>query len=98
MDGQPTVFHITSVGQCIGKKEISRTQVGAEFVTFHRDHIRPTLGQRLSPLVEECEALLAEMRRITSPEDLTDEQIDETLLESRGTRGDETIPVDDPDT
>lgn len=36
---QPTPFHRTSVGQHIGKKEISRTQVGAEFFTFHRDHI-----------------------------------------------------------
>ena len=49
--------------------------------TTSRLHRRPTLGQRLSPLVEECEALLAEMRRITSPEDVTDEEIDETLLE-----------------
>ena len=34
-----TPFHKTSVGQHIGKQEISRTQVGAEFFTFHRDHI-----------------------------------------------------------
>jgi hypothetical protein len=36
---QATPFFRTSVGQHIGKKEISRTQVGAEFFTFHRDHI-----------------------------------------------------------
>ena len=36
---QPTPFHRTSVGQHAGKKEISRTQVGAEFFTFHRDHL-----------------------------------------------------------
>ena len=35
----PTPFFKTSVGQHNGKKEISRTQVGAEFFTFHRDHI-----------------------------------------------------------
>jgi hypothetical protein len=36
---QATPFHNTSVGQHIGKQEISRTQVGAEFFTFHRDHL-----------------------------------------------------------
>ncbi len=36
---QPTPFHRTSVGQHAGKQEISRTQVGAEFFTFHRDHL-----------------------------------------------------------
>jgi hypothetical protein len=36
---QATPFFKTSVGQHIGKKEISRTQVGAEFFTFHRDHL-----------------------------------------------------------
>jgi len=36
---QPTPFFKTSVGQHVGKKEISRTQVGAEFFTFHRDHL-----------------------------------------------------------
>ena len=36
---QATPFLKTSAGQHIGKKEISRTQVGAEFFTFHRDHI-----------------------------------------------------------
>ncbi|HZD10414.1 MAG TPA: hypothetical protein VE553_03660, partial [Candidatus Binatia bacterium] len=36
---QATPFFKTSVGQHIGKKEISRTQVGAEFFRFHRDHI-----------------------------------------------------------
>lgn len=35
----PTPYFKTSVGQHIGKKEISRTQVGAEFFTFHRDHL-----------------------------------------------------------
>ncbi|MCK0191740.1 MULTISPECIES: hypothetical protein [Arenibacter] len=34
-----TPFFNTSVGQHQGKKEISRTQVGAEFFTFHRDHL-----------------------------------------------------------
>ena len=34
-----TPFFKTSVGQHIGKKELSRTQVGAEFFTFHRDHL-----------------------------------------------------------
>lgn len=34
-----TPFFKTSVGQHQGKKEISRTQVGAEFFTFHRDHL-----------------------------------------------------------
>lgn len=36
---EPTPFFKTSVGQHNGKKEISRTQVGAEFFRFHRDHI-----------------------------------------------------------
>ena len=36
---QPTPFFKTSVCQHQGKKEISRTQVGAEFFTFHRDHL-----------------------------------------------------------
>lgn len=36
---QPTPFFATSVGQHQGKREISRTQVGAEFFRFHRDHI-----------------------------------------------------------
>ena len=35
----PTPYFKTSVGQHIGKKEISRTQVGSEFFTFHRDHL-----------------------------------------------------------
>jgi hypothetical protein len=35
----PTPYFKTSVGQHIGKKEISRSQVGAEFFTFHRDHL-----------------------------------------------------------
>ncbi|SHH91260.1 hypothetical protein SAMN04488109_6040 [Chryseolinea serpens] len=35
----PTPYFKTSVGQHIGKKEISRTQVGAEFFAFHRDHL-----------------------------------------------------------
>lgn len=35
----PTPFFKTSVGQHLGKKEISRTQVGAEFFAFHRDHL-----------------------------------------------------------
>jgi len=34
-----TPYFRTSVGQHIGKKEISRTQVGAEFFAFHRDHL-----------------------------------------------------------
>src|SRR5688572_1924054 len=34
-----TPFFHTSVGQHQGKREISRTQVGAEFFRFHRDHI-----------------------------------------------------------
>jgi len=36
---QATPFFKTSVCQHIGKQEISRTQVGAEFFTFHRDHL-----------------------------------------------------------
>ena len=36
---QATPFFKTSVCQHNGKKEISRTQVGAEFFTFHRDHL-----------------------------------------------------------
>jgi hypothetical protein len=36
---QPTLFFKTSAGQHQGKKEISRTQVGAEFFRFHRDHL-----------------------------------------------------------
>lgn len=36
---EATPFFKTSVCQHIGKKEISRTQVGAEFFTFHRDHL-----------------------------------------------------------
>ena len=36
---QATPFFKTSVGQHQGKKEISRTQVGAEFFRFHRDHL-----------------------------------------------------------
>lgn len=36
---QPTPFFKTSAGQHSGKKEISRTQVGAEFFRFHRDHL-----------------------------------------------------------
>jgi hypothetical protein len=35
----PTPFFKTSVCQHLGKKEISRTQVGAEFFEFHRDHL-----------------------------------------------------------
>ncbi|MFN0015049.1 MAG: hypothetical protein ACKVU2_10910 [Saprospiraceae bacterium] len=35
----PTPFFKTSVGQHKSKKEISRTQVGTEFFTFHRDHL-----------------------------------------------------------
>lgn len=35
----PTPYFKTSVGQHIGKKEISRTQIGAEFFAFHRDHL-----------------------------------------------------------
>ncbi len=36
----PTPFFKTSVGQAgRHKKEISRTQIGAEFFTFHRDHL-----------------------------------------------------------
>ena len=35
----PTPYFSTSVGQHRRKKEISRTQVGAEFFTFHRDHM-----------------------------------------------------------
>ena len=34
-----TPFFHTSVAQHQGKREISRTQVGAEFFRFHRDHI-----------------------------------------------------------
>lgn len=34
-----TPFFKTSVGQHRRKKQISRTQVGAEFFTFHRDHL-----------------------------------------------------------
>jgi hypothetical protein len=34
-----TPYFRTSVGQHIGKKEISRTQVGAEFFLFHHDHL-----------------------------------------------------------
>jgi hypothetical protein len=34
-----TPYFRTSVGQHIGKKEISRSQVGAEFFAFHRDHL-----------------------------------------------------------
>jgi len=36
---QATPFFRTSAGQHIGKREISRTQVGAEFFRFHRDHL-----------------------------------------------------------
>jgi hypothetical protein len=36
---QVTPFFKTSAGQHSGKKEISRTQVGAEFFRFHRDHL-----------------------------------------------------------
>jgi hypothetical protein len=36
---QATPFLKTSAGQHSGKKEISRTQVGAEFFRFHRDHL-----------------------------------------------------------
>lgn len=36
---QATPFFKTSAGQHIGKREISRTQVGAEFFRFHRDHL-----------------------------------------------------------
>ena len=35
----PTPFFSTSVCQHLGKKEISRTQVGSEFFRFHRDHL-----------------------------------------------------------
>ena len=35
----PTPYFKTSVGQHARKKEISRTQVGAEFFKFHRDHL-----------------------------------------------------------
>ena len=35
----PTPYFKTSVGQHRRKKEISVTQVGAEFFTFHRDHL-----------------------------------------------------------
>ncbi len=35
----PTPYFKTSIGQHRRKKEISRTQVGAEFFTFHRDHL-----------------------------------------------------------
>lgn len=36
----PTPFFKTSVGQAgRHKKEVSRTQIGAEFFTFHRDHL-----------------------------------------------------------
>ncbi len=36
---RPRLFFKTSVCQHSGKKEISGTQVGAEFFTFHRDHL-----------------------------------------------------------
>jgi hypothetical protein len=36
---QATPFFKTSAGQHIGKREISRTQVGSEFFRFHRDHL-----------------------------------------------------------
>lgn len=35
----PTPYFKTSVGQHARKKEVSRTQVGTEFFTFHRDHL-----------------------------------------------------------
>ncbi len=55
-----TPFFKTSVGQHIGKKEISRTQVGAEFFTFHRDHIGlfdrwlVRTGQEIIPSINTC--------------------------------------------
>jgi hypothetical protein len=36
---QATPFFKTSAGQHIGKREISRTQVGSEFFRFHREHL-----------------------------------------------------------
>jgi hypothetical protein len=56
----PTPYFNTSVGQHRRKKEISRTQVGAEFFAFHRDHLEvfdrwlARTGQIASPSLNTC--------------------------------------------
>ena len=56
----PTPFFKTSVCQHLGKKEISRTQVGAEFFEFHRDHLEifdrwlARTGQQPTPSINTC--------------------------------------------
>jgi hypothetical protein len=56
----PTPYFSTSVGQHRRKKEISRTQVGAEFFTFHRDHLEifdrwlARTGQIATPSLNTC--------------------------------------------
>ena len=56
----PTPYFSTSVGQHRRKKEISRTQVGAEFFTFHRDHLEvydrwlARTGQVAAPSLNTC--------------------------------------------
>jgi hypothetical protein len=56
----PTPYFSTSVGQHRRKKEISRTQVGAEFFTFHHDHMEiydrwlARTGQIPAPSLNTC--------------------------------------------